>query len=258
MHNKAAPGLLLVHGFGAHSYWWDACAPYLARDYRVVAMDLAGMGDSGHRDHYSQQQYADDIAAVIEHADLGPALVVGHSFGGIMTTWAAHLHPKLIRGAIIVDSRLALPDENQGKGVAEQRPKRTYPDYDSARARFRLIPEENTTPPALFEHIARHSLRQVDGSWQWKFDDAITSSLPAPPRAEAELLREMEMPIAMVCGELSNVVPADYLQRLQRYLPDGQAPVMIPEAHHHVLLDQPLVLVVALRALLSEMLTSRS
>src|SRR5579863_9613996 len=46
---EAAPerGLLFVHGGGAHAHWWAFVAPYFIRDFRVVAIDLSGMGDSG-------------------------------------------------------------------------------------------------------------------------------------------------------------------------------------------------------------------
>src|SRR5580693_6398016 len=42
-------GLLFVHGGGAHSHWWSYIAPYFTRDFRVAAIDLSGMGDSGRR-----------------------------------------------------------------------------------------------------------------------------------------------------------------------------------------------------------------
>ena len=42
-------GLVLVHGTGAHSHWWDFIAPLFIDQYEVVALDLSGMGDSDHR-----------------------------------------------------------------------------------------------------------------------------------------------------------------------------------------------------------------
>jgi hypothetical protein len=47
--SRSRPGLLLVHGNGAHAHWWQYIAPFMAREYNVAAMDLSGMGDSGHR-----------------------------------------------------------------------------------------------------------------------------------------------------------------------------------------------------------------
>ncbi|HNI66085.1 MAG TPA: alpha/beta fold hydrolase, partial [Pseudomonadales bacterium] len=48
--NPGAPALLLVHGYAAHSHWWDFIAPLLLDQYQVVALDISGCGESGHRD----------------------------------------------------------------------------------------------------------------------------------------------------------------------------------------------------------------
>ncbi|HQV17691.1 MAG TPA: alpha/beta hydrolase, partial [Gordonia sp. (in: high G+C Gram-positive bacteria)] len=41
------PGILLVHGGGANSSWWDHVAPFGAGTHRIVALDMSGHGDSG-------------------------------------------------------------------------------------------------------------------------------------------------------------------------------------------------------------------
>lgn len=247
-----APGLLLVHGFGAHSHWWDACAPYLARNFRVVAMDLAGMGDSAHRSCYSQRQFADDMARVIHAAQLAPAILVAHSFGGIMASWFAHYHKSLLQALVLVDARLGFPGDKDDRQLdVAERPDRLYPDYASARARFRLIPEDHVAHPALFEHVARHSLHAVNGGWKWKFDRRIMHMLPWPERPETDLLRQLSVPVHLICGELSIVAPPAFSRRMAACLEDPHALTLVPEAHHHVLLDQPLALVTALRTVLS-------
>ena len=47
--DTAKPGVLLVSGSGAHAHWWDFIAPYFTDHNCVAAIDLSGMGDSGHR-----------------------------------------------------------------------------------------------------------------------------------------------------------------------------------------------------------------
>src|SRR5262249_39146197 len=68
--DPASPGLLLVHGNGAHARWWSFVAPFLARDFNVAAMDLSGMGDSGHRENYAMEIFAAEQLAVCEHAGM--------------------------------------------------------------------------------------------------------------------------------------------------------------------------------------------
>ena len=50
-HGK--PGIALVHGSNAHLEWWRFVAPFLADQFRVVAIDLSGNGDSGWRERYT-------------------------------------------------------------------------------------------------------------------------------------------------------------------------------------------------------------
>src|SRR5690349_24854381 len=73
-------GLVFVHGGGAHAHWWTHVAARFHRDFRVVAIDLSGHGDSGHREEYGLEQWTDEVVAVARAAEVdGPAVVVGHS-----------------------------------------------------------------------------------------------------------------------------------------------------------------------------------
>src|ERR1700761_9768404 len=51
------PGLLFVHGNGAHADWWSFIAPFFADDYRCAALSWSGMGRSGWRDRYSMEGF---------------------------------------------------------------------------------------------------------------------------------------------------------------------------------------------------------
>ena len=117
-HEPARPGergLLFVHGGGAHSHWWSYIAPYFTRDFRVAAIDLSGMGDSGWRAHYNSELRAEEIRAVMAAAQLGERpFVIGHSFGGFMTMKVASQYGDTLGGAVIVDSRSARPRRRRG------------------------------------------------------------------------------------------------------------------------------------------------
>ena len=49
------PGLIFVHGNGAHAQWWRFIAPFFTSHYRVAALDLSGAGNSGYRDEYTPE-----------------------------------------------------------------------------------------------------------------------------------------------------------------------------------------------------------
>ncbi|MGI8852427.1 MAG: alpha/beta fold hydrolase [Methyloceanibacter sp.] len=80
----AGPPVLLIHGFGASTYTWRYITPELARDHRVIAVDLKGFGqsDKPFDERYSVFDQADLLAQFIEEHDLRDLTVVGHSYGG--------------------------------------------------------------------------------------------------------------------------------------------------------------------------------
>src|SRR5690606_13264894 len=81
-HERDKPALLFVHGYRAHTHVWDFIAPFFTNQFRVVALDLSGMGDSDWRENYDYSIFKDDMLAVIDAAQLAPVTLVGHSFGG--------------------------------------------------------------------------------------------------------------------------------------------------------------------------------
>lgn len=245
-------GLLLVHGGGAHAHWWAFIAPYFLRDFRVAALDFSGMGDSGRREDYSAEVRAEEMRAVIDDAGLGETFVVGHSFGGYMTMKFCAVYGDEIAGAVIVDSPVRDPDEKWDHppgGPPGSRGKRLYPDFASALARFRLMPEQPCPNPFIVEYIARRSIHAEDGGYAWKFDaNAMGARRFGEPFHEH--LQALRCRAALVFGEHSKLVSrrtAAYMSRLM----GPQAPIVeVPEAQHHVFLDQPLAFVACLRALL--------
>ena len=97
----AKPGLLLAHGFRAHARWWSFIAPLLTLECQVVAIDLSGHGDSGRREEYPRDIWAEEVMAVAEHAGIvGAPIVVGHSMGGFVTMATAARYGDRLAGAV--------------------------------------------------------------------------------------------------------------------------------------------------------------
>lgn len=263
--DPAKPGLLLVHGNAAHAYWWSFIAPFLARDYHVAAMDLSGMGDSqwraphGDAGGYSMDLFADEEMAVLEDAGMfagpKPPVIVAHSFGGFVTMKAGSDHGARLGGIVIIDSPINPPTRGGDPAGHKPRPHNIYPSLAAALARFRLMPPQACENLFLLDWVARHSLKEVaaaDGEtgFTWKFDPAIWRHFSIGDTAI--LLKATRCRIAVFRGEHSVLMPpriGDYIFDLL----DRAAPVVeIPEAQHHVMLDQPLALVASLRALLAD------
>jgi pimeloyl-ACP methyl ester carboxylesterase len=249
----AKPGLVLVHGGAAHAHWWSFLGPLLTQHYSVVALDLSGHGDSGRRELYPRRTWADEVMAVARDARFpGPPILVGHSMGGLVSIVAAALHGSELAGSIIVDAPVRRPDpESQEgeRGRAFRNPK-TYPTREAAREHFRLIPPQPCDNPFIIDYIADKSLKEVPGGYTWKFDPAVFTV--ARREAMHEHLANVRCRVALMRGELSYVVPPETGEYMYELLRRNAPIVEIPEAHHHLTVDQPLAFIAALRALLAD------
>ncbi len=252
--DRAKPGLVFVHGNGAHAWWWAFIAPFLADDYNVAAFDLSGMGDSDHREAYSFEVLADEIFAVADAAGMNaaaePPVIVGHSFGGFCAMVAASRPGAKLSGAILVDSPVNPPDRPGGPPRRELRPHRVYPTLPAALARFRLAPEQPCENHYAVDYVARRSLKPVDGGWTWKFDPSIWQRFETGDTAAR--LRAIHCRTAIFRGDLSRLMPKEVSDYMFHLLGRSVPVVDVPEARHHVMLDQPLAFVAALRAVLAD------
>jgi pimeloyl-ACP methyl ester carboxylesterase len=241
-------GIVLIHGGAAHSRWWDHIGPLLADGRLVVAIDLSGHGDSARRESYGLDQWAREVLAVAGDAGIAtPPTVIGHSLGGMVTLRVAGLFGSRIEGAVVIDSpiREMSPEEHAAQEHRAFGGLRVYPSKAAILARFRPVPDQPVLG-YIVDHIAATSVREADGGWRWKWDPAIFAR-SVPPT----LLTRLDCRVAlfraehgMVSTELSDVM----YDRLGRVAPV----IEIPAAGHHVMLDQPVALVAAIRTLLSD------
>lgn len=260
------PPLLVTHGFLAHSRCFAFIAPFLAEEYDIIAYDLAGMGESEMIDDCDGVKRAQAMVGVADALDLFSGAVkpkiIAHSFGSGVALTAMEMAGERFGGLIICDLMIMRPEKliahfkggggPPGSGKSDK-PNNIYPDYETARGRFVLAPPQDVQTPFLLEYMAYHSMRQVDGGWSWKFDPQVfhrnendqAKWMEAPQR-----IADMPHPLAIIYGEKSKLFDADSAAYV-RELGGGHIPMIaVPEAEHHLMLDQPLAFVSALRSVL--------
>jgi pimeloyl-ACP methyl ester carboxylesterase len=99
------PALVFVHGWAGNKSFWQPQLDELKKKYKVVALDLAGHGESGKgREFYTVEAYAGDVAAVVEKLNLDRVVLIGHSEGGRICVRAARVLGDRVIGLIGVDS----------------------------------------------------------------------------------------------------------------------------------------------------------
>jgi len=96
--------VVFVHCWMCEGSFWDAQVPVLVENYRVITLDLPGHGEGGDdRETWTIAGYGADVAGLIEHVDLGPTVLVGHSMGGPVSLEAAARSDRVI-GIVAVDT----------------------------------------------------------------------------------------------------------------------------------------------------------
>jgi pimeloyl-ACP methyl ester carboxylesterase len=250
------PGIALVHGSNAHLEWWRFVAPFLADQFRVVALDSSGNGDSGWREKYTGELLAAEVHAVCQAAELGPRPVIaGHSFGGFTVLETGHYHGDSLGGIIFLDFTVAPPEQYlewgmraDREGVVASRGTRVYEDKAVALGRFRYVPEQPVIHRQVFDYIAGKSLREVAGGWTWKFDPGLFDHLEMGIDQRDKFAR-LPCRSAVILGEDSQDEGAFFAQHMSD-ITAGKLPVFkIPGTHHHLTFDEPLAVAMAMKAL---------
>ena len=243
------PSVVLVHGGAANAAWWDHVAPFLAAEHRVVAIDLSGHGSSDRRDDYSLDTWSEEALAVARHESDSRPIVIGHSMGGFVALTAAHHHGAEMRGVAAIDSPVREMSPETRAWLAKNSslpPHKIRPDRETILGRFKTLPDDEGLE-YIRRHIAEQSIREVEGGWSWKFDPQIFLN----SQMEPEDLASAECEVALVRGE-RGMATTDITSSVAEIL-GGHVPVtLVPDAGHHIMLDQPIALIALLQTLLGQ------
>ena len=101
----------------------------------------------------------------------------------------------------------------------------------------------------IADDIARRSLVEVPGGWSWAFDPFLWARFRISDTLE--LLKAPKCPVALIYGGISALMPPSAVAGMREHLPPGSPIFAVPEARHHIMVDQPLAFVGALRGLLA-------
>lgn len=185
----AGSPIVLVHCFTCSINWWDGMIPLLAREHRVIAMDLRGHGGSEKpTSGYAIPEQADLLAEALARLGVRDAEVVGHSLGGPISIALAEQSPQLVDRLAIIDS---IPDTSYGDvGVIGELPFmpvigqtlwRIKPDFSIKDGLEVAFAPGFPVPDEFVEDVKRMTYSSYSGSHDG-FDE-YTSEQPLPERA---------------------------------------------------------------------------
>jgi 3-oxoadipate enol-lactonase len=106
--------VLFIHGFPHNRELWSPQVTALRDRVRCITPDLRGFGESDRNPPHSIDQYADDLAALLNALAIRRAVIVGLSMGGYIALAMWRRHRKLVRALVLADTR-AGADSEEGK-----------------------------------------------------------------------------------------------------------------------------------------------
>lgn len=240
--------VVLLHGGGANAHWWDPLAEAISSDRTVLALDFRGHGDSDFPQVRAVGAFGVDLESLVDWLGRGDLVLVGHSLGASVALDHASRFPEP-RGLVLIDlARGGSPKVGRRARLALSL-RRSYRTRAEAIERFRFLPESSHASEALRARIAGHSVREeADGRFGYKFDPAWFT-LPSRPPPD---LARVTCPTLLVRGGESTLLTREAAERFVARLPAARW-VEIPEAGHHVMVDQPEQLLAVIRDFLAEL-----
>jgi pimeloyl-ACP methyl ester carboxylesterase len=218
------PTVLLVPSWPVfHSKLWKAQVPYLARFYRVIAVDGRGNGGSDRpigATAYADDEFLGDLAEVMDATRTAHAVVAGVSFGGLLAFELAALHPERVRGVVGIGASVPhLTPPSAGRDAY---------DFDAVYDRHEGWGKYNrhywrTNYREFLEFFAGqvypepHSTKQIEDAIGWGLEttpDVLVATESrwegdrlATKEAVEELLANVRCPALLIHGTDDHVVP---------------------------------------------------
>lgn len=226
-----SPALIFLHYWGGSSRTWRHVIDALAPEFRTVAIDQRGWGNSNApASGHALADMADDAQAVIATLDLERYILVGHSMGGKVSQLIASRHPRGLMGLVLVapapPSPMQLPLEVRQQMVG------AYASRASIMATIAQVLAPDGLEPEDLETVIADSLAGTLAAREaWPL-------LTSQEDISAEVA-EIDVPVIVISGEHDRIDPPDVLRReLLSRIPHAQL-CLLPNAGHLLPLEAP-------------------
>jgi len=227
VQGKAEPALVFIHGGFADRSFWSDQMNYFAHHYRVIALDLAGHGESGkNRKSWNIASFAEDVSAVIKKEKINRAVLIGNSLGGPVALKTAHLVPETIAAIVAVDTLHDIGVQVPASYYRAQAEAFRKDFTGTMKKMVRSLFHPDTYPKLM----ARAEQRMLDNS-----PEMATALMESFAEFDmAELVKNINIPIRCINGDL---YPTQ-VEKNRSIHADFDA-VVLPNTGHYPMLENP-------------------
>ncbi len=197
--------IVLIHGFLETSETWSDFSKELAKNHRVISLDLPGHGNSSiYSPPYSMCKNADSIIDILEHEKIEKAFIVGHSMGGYVAMAFAQNYPEKMSGFCLfhstpfADNDVKIKSRNEAIRRIENGEKddicKTHSKAVFAEDNLNLFKNEIKRGEQIAKEISKKS--------------AIASVLTMKSRLDrTEVLEKIKVPFLYILGKKDKFIP---------------------------------------------------
>lgn len=209
---KGTP-LVLLHGFPLDHHTWDFVAPMLEGTFDLILPDLRGFGGSSTVDsQYTLDDFASDIAGLLDHLGIQKAAIAGHSMGGYIALAFAKLYPDKVSGLGLVSTQTLAdpPDRKEGryKSAAEVAEKGISGVVEAMKPKFSPSEEHQNAVTAIMQ---RQQPSAFIGALKAMAERMDTSSM----------LADLNIPVVVIHGDADSLVAVDRAREMKSAVPSA-------------------------------------
>jgi pimeloyl-ACP methyl ester carboxylesterase len=230
--------VLLSHGYSATTAMWRGQVEAFSGDYRIIAWDMRGHGQSDSPDdpaEYSEAKTVEDVAAILRECGEERAVIGGLSLGGYVSLAFHVAHPEMTRALMLFDT---------GPGYRNPQARAAWNETAEQRAlnfeQRGLDALGGGSEVRIAQHRSAAGLAHAARGLLAQFDDRVINSLP-----------EIAVPTLIVVGanDKPYLAGTDYMANK---IP-GARKVVIDDAGHSSNIDQPAAFNAAVRTFLTDL-----
>ena len=227
--------IVFLHGMGLNAASWQYQLDAFGKDYRAIALDLPGYGDSPALAEVTFTHYAKVLDDFIRKHGLEKLILVGHSFGGMLVQEHLALYPNQIKAAVLYATSPAFGNPEG--------------EWQQAFIRARLKPfEEGKSMPELAEKMMMNmagsggtgeGLELAKSAMAATRDETFKSSVWCLTTFDQRAnLANIDMPTLLIVGEEDQNAPAPMMEKMASKIPSAEY-VCLEKLGHLAHLENP-------------------
>lgn len=228
--------IVFLHAFPLNRTMWAQQEAALLSHYRIITIDLRGHGESdAPLWHYSLDQAAEDVRALLDQLSIAQALFVGLSMGGYILLAFYRKYADRVRGMVLADTR-AQADTPEGRVGRFQMAQIAYKQGPSAIADVMIPKLLSPTTIQTRPEIVQQVRTMIEGNQISGIAGNLMAMAERPD--SIPLLKQIACPTQIIVGELDQATPPADAKLMAEQIPHARLAI-IPNAAHLANLEQP-------------------